>query len=123
MITSGEARPFAASVAIVHGLAPAGHVWPAALQILATPTLTKVEDVLPEFAVAVDRDNRDSCGGSRRDFLNFLLWQLEVIQVRDLRDPCSITIVLDHHLMRNSASDDLATRGKHLCFMIKIQQD
>jgi hypothetical protein len=53
MITSGKARPSTTCVAIVNNLAPPGHVRSAAIQVRAPSTLTKVEDLLPEEAVAI----------------------------------------------------------------------
>ena len=32
---------------------PTGHVWPATIEVLAAATLTKIEDVLPEEAMAI----------------------------------------------------------------------
>jgi len=53
MIASSEAGPSATCVAIVHHVFPASHVWSATLQVLATPTLTKVESILPEETMTV----------------------------------------------------------------------
>jgi hypothetical protein len=58
VITSSEARPLAACVAIVHCMAPASHVWSATNQVLASPTLSKVEDVFPEETMTI-------CGSMR----------------------------------------------------------
>jgi hypothetical protein len=57
VITSFETPPFLICVAIVHHLAPTSHVWFACVQVLAPPTLTKVEDILPEDAMPI-RDPR-----------------------------------------------------------------
>ena len=43
-----ETRPLAACVAIVHDVLPASHIRFATVQVLASPTLAKVEGVLPE---------------------------------------------------------------------------
>ena len=42
-------------------LAPTSHVWSTTFQVLATVALTKVEDILPEFAIAVSNNDRFSC--------------------------------------------------------------
>jgi hypothetical protein len=53
VIASGEARPSATCVAIVHNVFPASHVWSAALQVLATAALAKIVSVLPEETMAI----------------------------------------------------------------------
>jgi len=53
MITSLEARPLAAGVAIIHSVAPASHVRFATVQVLAATALAKVEGILHEQTSAV----------------------------------------------------------------------
>jgi hypothetical protein len=53
VIATREAIPFGTSVAIIHNMAPASHVWPATIQVLAPTTLTKVENVLPKEASTI----------------------------------------------------------------------
>jgi hypothetical protein len=48
VIPSGKARPCATCVPVVDYLAPTSHVWPTALQVLATTALTEVEGILSE---------------------------------------------------------------------------
>jgi hypothetical protein len=55
MVISGEARPAPTSVAVVDHVSPTSHVWSTTIKILASPTLTKIEDILPEKASAVGR--------------------------------------------------------------------
>jgi hypothetical protein len=47
MITAGETFPFAICVAIVDDPDSTSHVWSATAQILASPALPKVENILP----------------------------------------------------------------------------
>jgi hypothetical protein len=53
MIAAAKAGPSATCVAIVHHVFPTSDIWPAAIQILAATALTKVEDILPEEAMAI----------------------------------------------------------------------
>jgi hypothetical protein len=53
VIASGEPRPSATCVAIVHNMFPSSHVWSAALQVLATAALAKIVSVLPEETMAI----------------------------------------------------------------------
>jgi hypothetical protein len=102
MITSRETSPFATCVAIIHHLAPASHVGPTTLQVLAPTALTKVEDVFPELAIAVDSATR-----SLRRLLRWLLhWSLlllhsKVIEILHLHNACSIPVVPDQHRLYN----------------------
>jgi hypothetical protein len=54
VITSGEARPFAACVPVEYGVAPTSHVRPATIQIRAPTTLTEVVGILPEETVTIN---------------------------------------------------------------------
>jgi len=54
VIASFESGPFLACVAIVNSMAPTSHVRFATVQVLATTTLTKVESILPEEAMAIN---------------------------------------------------------------------
>jgi hypothetical protein len=125
VVTSFETPPFLICVAIIHHLAPTSHVWTTTFKVLAAAALSKVEDILPESAIAVSNNDRFSCGGGRCGwtFLDFLLWQRKVIQVSDFGDPCPIPIVLEHHLMRNCACNDFSPWGKYFRLMVKTQQD
>jgi hypothetical protein len=53
VIAAGVTWPSATCIAIVHIMFPASHVGPAAIQVLATATLTKVEHILPEQTMAI----------------------------------------------------------------------
>jgi hypothetical protein len=53
VITSTKAWPSAPRVTIVHGVFPASLLWPAILQIRAPAALRRVEDILPEEAMAI----------------------------------------------------------------------
>jgi hypothetical protein len=54
VIASRKARPSTVRVAIVHSLDRASHIGPASLQVLASPPLSKVEDLLPETTVSAN---------------------------------------------------------------------
>jgi hypothetical protein len=53
VITSSKSRPLATCIAVVHHLAPASHVRPATIQVLASPTLAKIERILSKDAMAI----------------------------------------------------------------------
>jgi hypothetical protein len=53
VITSRKAGPLATCVAIVHSMFPTSHIWTATVQILASSTLTKVEDIFSEETMAI----------------------------------------------------------------------
>jgi len=53
VITASEPWPFASCVAIVHHVFPPSLVWPAILQIRALAFLRRIENILPEEALAV----------------------------------------------------------------------
>jgi len=53
VVVSSKARPPATCVTIVDEMFPASHVWSASIQILASPTLPKIEGIFPEKAMAV----------------------------------------------------------------------
>jgi len=53
VIASGKPRPSATRVAIVHHVLPTSHIWLAAVQVLATATLTKEVSVFSEEAMAI----------------------------------------------------------------------
>merc|ERR1719183_1478647 len=53
VVASSKAGPPATCVAIVYEMFPASHVWPASIQVLAPPTLSKVESIFPEKAMTV----------------------------------------------------------------------
>ena len=55
VIAAGKTRPSATCVAIVDIMSPASHVWSAAHQIRAPPTLTKIKGILPEQTMAISR--------------------------------------------------------------------
>jgi hypothetical protein len=55
VIMSGKTMPPATSVPVVHSMTPASHVWPAAIQVLASATLTEIESILHEQCMAVNR--------------------------------------------------------------------
>jgi hypothetical protein len=53
VIVSGEARPSATCVPVVHSMTPASHVWPATVQVRDTTSHTKVEGILSEETMAI----------------------------------------------------------------------
>jgi hypothetical protein len=53
VVTSDKSRPFATCVAVVHHVLPASHARSAAIQILASSALTKVEGILPEQTMTI----------------------------------------------------------------------
>jgi hypothetical protein len=53
VIAAGKTMPSAASIFIVHIMSPASHIRSSTLQVLATASLTKVEDVFSEETMTV----------------------------------------------------------------------
>jgi hypothetical protein len=53
VVVSGESRPPATCVTIVHKVSPASHVWSATIQVLAPTTLTKIKGILHEETVTI----------------------------------------------------------------------
>jgi hypothetical protein len=54
VIIPAKTRPSTACIPVVDIMLPAGHLWPATIQVLASTSLTKVECILPEQPMAVD---------------------------------------------------------------------
>jgi hypothetical protein len=103
VITTRETGPFSTCVAVIHCLAPASHVRPAPLQVLAPTALTKVEGVFPELAITIDNTMRWSLLWLPRGLLlwSLLLLHSEVIEIFHLHNACSISVVRDQHRLYN----------------------
>jgi hypothetical protein len=53
VIASCKTRPFAACIPVIYNLAPTSHLWSTAIEVLTPTTLTKIEGVFHEQAMAI----------------------------------------------------------------------